>query len=357
MDIRAVLGATEAIADEDGTFTWDAGSDGRTRRIPVARTPWRPGASARRATPLESLDALKAARFAGLAPHERVAGERFEEVSVRLDPATETYWCTMLPSGRPSYTPTLLRGLSAMQRSLVRMFLDNPADAEPPFRYFVVKSGRAGVFNLGGDLGLFAEKIRSGDRDGLADYAMACIEVVYSNWMNYGLPIVTIGLVQGDALGGGFEAALSCDVLVAERGAKLGFPEVLFNLFPGMGAFSFLSRKVSGTQARAMIESGRIYDAEELAAMGLVDVLAEPGAGEAAVETFIAKNRKRHNAHAAMHAAARRARPLSFTEMTEIVEMWVDAAMRLEPGDLRKMERLVAAQDRRTVEAPVLAVV
>jgi len=179
---------------------------------------------------------------------------------------------------------------------------------------------------------------------------MACIEVVYANYMNNGLPFVSIGLVQGDALGGGFEAALSCDVLVMERGAKCGFPEVLFNLFPGMGAFSILARKLDAPRARAMIESGRLYEADELHAMGLVDVVAEPGDGVAAVEAYIARNRKRHNAHAAMYAAARRARPLAFEEMADIVDLWVDAAFGLGPTDLRKMERLVAAQDRRTVQ-------
>lgn len=347
MDFRAVLGGAEPIGERFGTPERRETGDGHD--LPIARGPWRAGGQ-RRPSPLEALDGLKAA--AALPPHLRVAAERFEEVQVRLDPVTATYWCTMRPSGRPSYTPGLLRGLQAMQRSLVRLFAETPEGGETPFRYFVVRSGHPGVFNLGGDLALFAARIKAGDRTGLAAYARACIEVVYANHENYGLPIVTIGLVQGDALGGGFEAALSCDVLVAERGTKLGFPEVLFNLFPGMGAYSFLSRKLSGQAMRDIIEGGRLYDAEELAAMGLVDVLAEPGGGEAAVAAYVARNAKRHNAHAAMHAAARRARPLAFAEMVDIVEMWVDAAMALGAADLRKMGRLVAAQDRRRAHAP-----
>ena len=50
--------------------------------------------------------------------------------------------------------------------------------------------------------------------------------------------------MQGECLGGGFEAALSSDVIVAEKSARFGFPEILFNLFPGMGAYSFLERKI-----------------------------------------------------------------------------------------------------------------
>lgn len=332
----------------------------KARRGPaIADGPWRPVlrsgvvGSRRPASPLEALDALQAAQLSldtARAAAARVAADRFEEIDVRLEPETATYWCGMRPQGRPSYTPALLRGLADMQRSMVRLFDETPAGAEPPFRYFVVRSLNEGVFNLGGDLSLFSHYIRAGDRAALSDYAIACIDVVYANYVDYGLPIVTIGLVQGDALGGGFEAALSCDVLVAERGAKFGFPEVLFNLFPGMGAFSFLARRLPGNVAREIIASGRIYDAEELAGMGLVDILAEPGEGEAAVRAYITRNRRRHNAHAAMFAAMRRAQPAPYEELAEIVDLWVDAAMQLEPGDLRKMERLVAAQNKRGLQ-------
>ena len=52
---------------------------------------------------------------------------------------------------------------------------------------------------------------------------------------SFDLPFTTISLVQGDALGGGFEAALAGDVVIAEKSAQFGFPEVMFNLFPGNG--------------------------------------------------------------------------------------------------------------------------
>ena len=58
---------------------------------------------------------------------------------------------------------------------------------------------------------------------------------------SFNLPFTTISLVQGDALGGGFEAALCGDIIIAEKQARFGFPEVLFNLFPGMGAYNSCS--------------------------------------------------------------------------------------------------------------------
>jgi hypothetical protein len=82
----------------------------------------------------------------------------------------------------------------------------------------------AGIFNLGGDLDLFGRLITAGDRAGLRHYAHVCVEGQYRRAVGLDLPVHTICLVQGDALGGGFEAALSHDVIVAERGTRFGLP-------------------------------------------------------------------------------------------------------------------------------------
>ena len=158
-------------------------------------------------------------------------------------------------------------------------------------------------------------------------------------------PVITIALVQGDALGGGFEAALSCDMVVAERGSKFGLPEILFNLFPGMGAYSMLARRIGAAQAERMISSGKLYAAEELQALGLVHALAEPGDGVAETHRLIQRNQRRHNGLSALFRAGRRAAPLLYEELRDITEIWVDAALQLDEHDLRKMERLTAAQD------------
>lgn len=288
-----------------------------------------------------------------LAPaHAVVAAQKFEEIEVSLDPASKTYWCHLNPTGRPSVTPGLVRDVRAMQRSIGGLF---EGRVEAPVQYFVVGSRTPGIFNLGGDLTLFAQLIRRGDRDALRAYAYQCVEIVHQNWTGYGKSIVTIALVEGDALGGGFETALSCNVIVAERGAKLGLPEVIFNLFPGMGAYSFLSRRLGPHQAHEMILGGETYSAEQLHAIGLVQVLADPGRGREAVEEFIARNRRRHNAQSALLKAGRVVNPISMEELQNIADVWVEAALVLTESDLRRMERIVAAQQRRREGSTALA--
>jgi DSF synthase len=271
----------------------------------------------------------------------------YRQVDTAIDHVNKTFWCHLRPEGAPSFNHALLRDLAHMQRSIMRLFDDNAPDAELPFSYFVVGSRTPGIFNMGGDLAFLADRIRAGDRDALVAYADACVEVVYNNTIALDLPIITIGLIQGDALGGGFEAALSCNLIVAEKSAKLGLPEILFNLFPGMGAYSLLSRKLDPARAERMILSGRIYSAAELYDMGLVDVVAEDGEGDHAVRHYIAQNARRHAAHRALCDVRRRINPLTFAELRDVTELWVDTALQLTEVDLRKMERLAAAQLRR----------
>jgi DSF synthase len=281
--------------------------------------------------------------------HIEVASHRYDTLAVEVDPEARTYWCTMLPQGRGSFSPQMLQDMRGVQRSIKRMFTERAHEAQRPFDYFVVNSRVPGTFNLGGDLELFADKIRAGDREALRDYAYTCIKVVHTSHISFDVPVVTLALVQGDALGGGFECALSMDMIVAERSAKLGLPEIMFNLFPGMGAYSFLSRRLDAARAEKMILSGRIYSAEELHEMGIVDILADDGQGEEAVREYIDRHAYRHNAYRAVFQARKRVNPVTFDELRDITDVWVEAAMGLSESDLRRMARLTAAQDRRKV--------
>jgi DSF synthase len=134
--------------------------------------------------------------------------------------------------------------------------------------------------------------------------------------------------------------------LVAEKSVQLGFPEVLFNMCPGMGAYSFLSRRISPVLVEKMILSGRIYTAEELYEIGVVDILADDGEGVAEVSNFIKKHDKNSNTRTSLLKIRNRVNPVTLDELLDIGEMWVDAAMSLTTRDLKVMERLIRSQDR-----------
>ena len=263
-----------------------------------------------------------------------------------------TYWCNMHADlgqapGRACFKPTLVDEILRYQQVLADRLRVQQQRSGSNMLPHVVLASDADVFNLGGDLELFCESIRNGDRKTLLAYARQCVRGVHAFHVGLGAGAHTIALVQGDALGGGFEAALSCHTIVAEEGVGMGLPEVLFDLFPGMGAYSFLCKRIAPHQAEKLMLEGNVYSSEELYKMGLVDVLAPKGQGAQAVEEVIRTHRRIPNARAAMHRVRSMAQPVTLEEMLSITEVWVDTAMQLGDKSLRTMERLVRAQSKR----------
>lgn len=277
----------------------------------------------------------------------------YSHLTTYYDEHNQIAWGYMHAEPRPCFTYALLNELTSWWRGISSR-IDNPDTTDT--RYVVLASSYDDIYNLGGDLDLFQKLITLRDQDNLLKYAHACIEALYLNAMHLNRPQVkTITLVQGDALGGGFECALSGNVLVAERGCKLGFPEILFNLFPGMGALTLLGRKIGCQEAEKIILSGKLFAAEELYEMGAVDVLAEKGEGEMAVYEFVRKEAKQRNGVFALRAAREIVQPISYEELIRIAELWVDAALHIENKDLRMMERLVSRQNLKA-KAPAFQV-
>jgi len=265
-----------------------------------------------------------------------------EQLDVSWDDPTGALWTFMRPRGRPSYNLDLLEDFHAWQRGIVAAFENRPND----LRFLLLGSRTTGVVNLGGDLDLFAAKIRDRDRQALVAYGESCVRILHRNMNCLGLPMVTIGLAQGDALGGGFESLLSFNVIIAERDAKFGFPENIFGLFPGMGAYSLVARRVGAAFAEEMMLSGRIYTAEEMKDVGLVHILAEPGQGIAEARAYIQRSKRRHTGSHSVYQIGREVNAITLTELDRIVQVWADACRQLRDRDLKVMHRLVSAQDR-----------
>ena len=237
--------------------------------------------------------------------------------------------------------------MTAALDNVEKAFAFSAADGEHPIDFLVLASRMPGIFNLGGDLQHLIRLIEHKNRRELRWYARVCARGQYRRAINLEVPICTVALIQGDALGGGFEAALSHDVIIAERGARFGLPEVLFNMFPGMGAFSFLARRLGPMHAERIILSGKVYSAEELYEVGVVDRLVEDGTGIDAVQEFVSEYQRARHARQAVLKARKIITPVSLQELIDIADLWVETAMKLGPADLRKMNHLAKAQDRR----------
>ncbi len=267
----------------------------------------------------------------------------YQQLEHQYDAGLKAMWFFMKATPRPCFTQTLLTELHSLFEDI-----QGENEQSKSIEYLIAASGVPGVYNLGGDLNNFRKYILAGAREELRRYAYSCLDLGYQCTTGFNQDITTIALIQGQAMGGGFEAALSCNVLVAEESAQIGFPEILFNLFPGMGAHCYLSRRVSPGIADRIISSGRSYTGAELYELGIVDVLAKDGEGVVEVNNFIKQHRKRRTGNLAMQRARDSLNPINLQELQHISDIWVEAALKLDERALRTMERLVSAQDKKS---------
>lgn len=271
----------------------------------------------------------------------------YHTIRVDSEASGNTHWMYMHANAAPGVRPCFHSQMLDDVLSFIGSITLTPSQRQPGHLRHLVVASQADAFNLGGDLNLFARLIRENNRDLLLSYARRCVDGVYA--LNHGLggDVRTIALLQGDALGGGLEIALSCHTIVAEEGVEMGLPEVLFGLFPGMGAYSFLCKRVAPQLAEKIILDGQLYSSEEMYRMGVVDVLVPKGQGEAAVQDLVHRQQRASHAHLALNACRNLAQPVKYDELMAITEVWVDTALTLGERSLKMMDRIVKAQERR----------
>ncbi|MFF6984836.1 enoyl-CoA hydratase-related protein [Streptomyces sp. NPDC010273] len=140
--------------------------------------------------------------------------------------------------------------------------------ADRDVRVTVVTSSHERAFCVGADL-----KERNSLTDAELVRQRPLARAAYTGVLE--LPMPTIAAVHGFALGGGFELALSCDLIVADSTAVVGLPEVSVGVIPGGGGTQLLPRRVGAARAAELIFTARRLPAPEAAELGLVDVLVE----------------------------------------------------------------------------------
>jgi DSF synthase len=270
--------------------------------------------------------------------------------------ASNSLWITMARAphgGCQNFSLPLLQGLRDLLFPLKENAIHWQCDGQLlPIHYTVLRSAHPDQFSLGGDLKHFRSCIQRKDRAALYDYARLCLNILYELATSVNRHATTIALVQGRALGGGFEAALSADFLIAEDHSEFGFPEILFGLFPGTGGMSLLARRIGVHEAERMMTCGRVYPAAELKELGIVDVLCPRGEGPVAVQRFIADHARHRAARLMLQRSRYRVAPLDYQELVTVAEEWVETAMVLSDADLRAMDVLIRMQAARGTAAP-----
>jgi enoyl-CoA hydratase/carnithine racemase len=134
-------------------------------------------------------------------------------------------------------------------------------------RTLVLTSSNERAFCVGADL---KERAGFSDDDLLAQRPV--IRALFESVRDFPMP--AIAAVNGFALGGGFELALSCDVIVSDQTAVVGLTEVTVGLVPGGGGTQLLARRIGAGRAAEMLLTGRKVDAQEAFRLGIIDRIA-----------------------------------------------------------------------------------
>lgn len=264
------------------------------------------------------------------------------QLSAYYEEERRTMWMLLRAQPRPSFNHQLIEEIMNLSYAAQRSGLT--------IDFWVTGSLVPGMFNAGGDLSFFVESIKNGRREALRAYARACVDCIHAAARGFDTGAVTIAMIEGSALGGGFEAALAHHFILAQNTARMGFPEIAFNLFPGMGGYSLVARRAGMKLAEELICEGESHTAEWFETRGLVDRLFQPDEAYHSTRTFIDTLRPKLNGVRAMLKARQRVLQLTRAELMDITEDWVDFAFTLEPKDIAYMERLVNLQNRHSAQ-------
>jgi DSF synthase len=243
---------------------------------------------------------------------------------------------TMHSKPIPCVTTELLCGGEEMLRYLV----DQHAEEK---RTIIMSSDVAGYFSLGGDLNLFSTCVVDGSASAklkLTNYAVSCANFI--DRMHKGVVgrFHTIAAVNGNALGGGFELALSCQWLVATKNAVFGLPEIHHGIAPGMGGYKLLANRIAPRLAERIVLSGASYTGQQLYDMGIVDLLVDDDPVGAAQELSTKLNTIPYQYQLSLRDVIPR------EGFINPVLRWVDDMMRLPSESVDKISRMAKIQTR-----------
>jgi enoyl-CoA hydratase/carnithine racemase len=165
----------------------------------------------------------------------------------------------------------------AMLEDLERFVSCLPA-LESKASALILYSGQKAGFSAGADLRELYEQARSMDAATAAKGVREFLERIHAvlNRLDTS-PLTTVAAVHGVCFGGGFEVALACDLIVADKMARFCFPELRLGLIPGFGGIPRLKRDVGNAVVRDLLLTGRSINATKALSVGLVSQVAAEG--------------------------------------------------------------------------------
>lgn len=268
-------------------------------------------------------------------------------LDTHFDAKTGALWLSLRPQ-YPRIHHLSLDLLQALQEIHEQAGRHEPhwhdGESERPVHYAVLRSEHPRDFNLGADLAYVLHCLDRDDFGGLKQYGMQLLDAIHQWATAWSQNTTTITLVQGRALGAGFEMALASHYVIAEEHAVFGFPEIMYGLFPGHGAMSLLARRIGLADAERMMHGGRLYGAAELMEMGVIDQVCPSGRGEVAVREYLHEHAQRRTARLAVQRARLRMQPLDHAELARVTNSWIDTASRLDPEQRRMLRGLLRMQ-------------
>ena len=194
-------------------------------------------------------------------------------------------------------------------------------ESDPSVRALLLTGAGDRAFCAGSHVGEFDDYMRPG---AVVERKLAAENDTYSRLAAF--PCPTVAAVRGVAFGGGLELALCCDLIVADPGARLAFPEVRLGVFPGSGGTVRALRRIGYGRAAQMMMLGDPIDAAQALEWGLVNALAEPDRLDAKAEALARRLAAGPASLTPLKAALRAAADLSEAEAIAAMLPLIDAA-------------------------------
>jgi DSF synthase len=266
------------------------------------------------------------------------------QLQLEYEPQIKTLWVTIAPEPKPVFTLGLVDSVARLQRAIVALWgkEDYP---QSPIRFFAYRANGP-IFTFGGDLDFYLDCISRGDRAALQEHAQLSIEGVLGNATSLSGTAITMATIEGKGIGGGIDAPLSCNLVIAEEQTSFSYPEVKFNHFP-VASVAVLSQRIGTRAAHRLLSNGTELTATEFEALGALDAVALRGQGENWLRKFASETLPMHAARLGLYEAFHRRRAAQFgNELTALAAAWTDHMLRLSPIEISRLQRISVGQDR-----------